>query len=45
MKNAHEQVTTGTPKQSGTPCAMVLRLISCSPRSPVRRAGFPGLLP
>jgi hypothetical protein len=26
-------VTTGTPKQSGTPCAMVLRLIPCSPWS------------
>jgi hypothetical protein len=33
---ARKQVTTGSPKQSGIPCAMVLRLI---PRSP-RRSGF-----
>jgi hypothetical protein len=33
MKKARKQVTTGTPKQSGTPCAMVLRLIPRSPRS------------
>jgi hypothetical protein len=24
VKKAHELVTTGTPKQSGLPCAMVL---------------------
>jgi hypothetical protein len=33
---ARKQVTTGSPKQSGIPCTMVLRLI---PRSP-RRSGF-----
>ena len=32
MKKARKQVTTGTPKRSGTPCAMVLRRISRSPR-------------
>src|SRR5262245_46152369 len=31
-RKVRELVTTGTPKQSGIPCAMVLRLISCSPR-------------
>ena len=44
VKKARKQVTTGTPKQSGIPCAMVLRLISCSPRSAgldsLRRPGF-----
>jgi hypothetical protein len=25
------KVTTGTPRQSGIPCAMVLRFPSCSP--------------
>ena len=32
MKKARKQVTTGTPKRSGIPCAMVLRLIARSPR-------------
>jgi hypothetical protein len=27
VKSARKQVTTGTPKQSGIPCTMVLRLI------------------
>jgi len=27
MKKAYELVTTGTPKQSGTPCAMVYGLL------------------
>jgi hypothetical protein len=31
-KKAHELVTTGTTPSSGIPCAMVLRLSSCSPR-------------
>ena len=31
-RKARKQVTTGTPKRSGIPCAMVLRLIPCSPR-------------
>jgi hypothetical protein len=31
-KKAHKLVTTGKPKQSGTPCAMVYRLIPSSPR-------------
>jgi hypothetical protein len=29
-----DKSTTGSPKQSGIPCAMVLRLPSCSPRRP-----------
>jgi hypothetical protein len=33
MKKARKQVTTGTPKQSGIPRAIVLRLPSCSRRS------------
>jgi len=33
MKKAYELVTTGTPKQSDIPCAMVLRFIPRSPRS------------
>src|SRR5262249_37742317 len=41
MKKARKQVTTGTPKQSGIPCAMVLRLPSCSRRS----AGLDSLRP
>ena len=50
-KKARKQVTTGTPKQSGIPCAMVLRLASCSRRSAgldsLRRPGFMtrGLIP
>src|SRR5690349_7568357 len=32
VKKARKQVTTGTPKRSGIPCAMVLRLIARSPR-------------
>src|ERR1700760_4115319 len=31
-KKARKQVTTGTPKRAGIPCAMVLRLIARSPR-------------
>src|SRR5689334_10602246 len=31
VKKARKQVTTGTPKQSGTPCAMVLAAASYSP--------------
>ena len=31
---AYEIVTTGPPQRSGTPCAMVLRVTSCSPRRP-----------
>src|SRR4029077_5685979 len=34
MRVAHELETTGSPETSGLPCAMVLRLISCSPRGP-----------
>jgi len=51
MKKARKQVTTGTPKQSGIPCPMVLRLASCSRRSAgldsLRRPGFMtrGLIP
>ena len=37
MKKARKQVTTGTPKTSGIPCAMVLRLIRDLP-------GVPGFL-
>jgi len=32
VENARKQVTTGQPKQSGTPCAMVLTAASYSPR-------------
>jgi hypothetical protein len=47
VKKARKQVTTGTPKRSGIPCAMVLRPTSCSRRSagldslrgPARRVG------
>ena len=31
VKKARKQVTTGQPKQSGTPCAMVLAAASYSP--------------
>jgi hypothetical protein len=34
QKKAHALATTGTPQSTGIPCAMVLRLISCSPRGP-----------
>ena len=37
MKKAYELATTGTPKRSGIPCAMVVRLIRDLP-------GVPGLL-
>jgi hypothetical protein len=37
MENARKQVTTGTPKRSGIPCAMVLRLLRDLP-------GVPGLI-
>jgi hypothetical protein len=37
QRKARKQVTTGTPKQSGIPCAMVLRLIRALP-------GVPGFL-
>jgi hypothetical protein len=33
-KKHMSKVTTGTPKHSGIPCAMVLRFPSCSPRRP-----------
>ena len=34
QKKAYELVTTGTPKQSGIPCTIALRLIARSPRRP-----------
>src|SRR6516165_10727761 len=34
MKKHTSKYTTGTPQQAGTPCAMVLRFPSCSPRRP-----------
>ena len=37
VKKARKQVTTGTPKRSGIPCAMVLRLLRDLP-------GVPGLI-
>src|SRR5690242_7240868 len=37
MKKARKQVTTGTPKRSGIPCTMVLRLIRAL-------LGVPGLI-